>query len=78
MTCKKYLLRGVATSTDVIYVCQRGEVDLIELEGAPQQLDQWWRLAYTPNEEQPVKAEVSRLDGSLETVIDQDTVENRD
>lgn len=63
MTCKKYLLRGVATSTDVIYVSQRGEADLIELEEAPKQLDQWWRLAYTPNEEQPVKAEVSNPAG---------------
>ncbi|KAF7544027.1 hypothetical protein G7Z17_g10270 [Cylindrodendrum hubeiense] len=58
MTCNKYLLRGVATSSDVVYVCQRAEADLIELEDEPSKpSDQWWRLAYTPNEEQPVKAE---------------------
>ncbi|KAH7165866.1 hypothetical protein EDB81DRAFT_838519 [Dactylonectria macrodidyma] len=58
MTCNKYLLRGVATSSNVVYVCQRAEADLIELEDEPSQpSDQWWRLAYTPSEEQPVKAE---------------------
>ncbi|KAH7152117.1 ubiquitin interaction domain-containing protein, partial [Dactylonectria estremocensis] len=58
MTCNKYLLRGVATSSNVVYVCQRAEADLIELEDEPSQpSDQWWRLAYAPSEEQPVKAE---------------------
>ncbi|UNI18680.1 hypothetical protein JDV02_004933 [Purpureocillium takamizusanense] len=57
MTCKRYLLRGVATPNDVIYLCQRSEPDLIELEESPKPLDQWWRLAYAPNEEKPVKAE---------------------
>jgi hypothetical protein len=55
---KKWLLRGVATSTDVVYVCRRREQDLIELEGA-EPSDQWWKLAYVPSDEQPVKAEVS-------------------
>ncbi|KAI5461474.1 hypothetical protein BGZ63DRAFT_356951 [Mariannaea sp. PMI_226] len=58
MTCSKYLLRGVATSTDVMYICRRSEANLIELEDEPSEpLDQWWRLAFTPDEEQPVKAE---------------------
>lgn len=60
MTCKKYLLRGVATSKDVIYVCQRAEADLIEFDDKPkQQQDQWWRLAYVPSNEQSVTAEVN-------------------
>lgn len=59
MTCKKYLLRGVATAPNIIYVCRRGEADLIELDDeAKKPLDQWWRMAYTPGEEQPVKVEV--------------------
>lgn len=58
MTCKEFLLRGVVTSTDVVYVCQRAEPDLIELGEQPKQLDQWWRLAYDPTQEQPVKTEV--------------------
>ncbi|KAL3957356.1 hypothetical protein ACCO45_007934 [Purpureocillium lilacinum] len=57
MTCKKYLLRGVATPNDVIYLCQRSEPDLIELDESPKPLDQWWRLAYAPKDDSPVKAE---------------------
>ncbi|PNY27740.1 Uncharacterized protein TCAP_02329, partial [Tolypocladium capitatum] len=57
MTCKKYLLRGVATQADVVYVCQRSVPDLIELDDEPKPLDQWWRLAYVSEDEQPVKAE---------------------
>ncbi|CAM1508120.1 Fc.00g049680.m01.CDS01 [Cosmosporella sp. VM-42] len=56
-TCNKYLLRGVATSKDVVYVCQRAEADLIELEDEAKPTDQWWRLAYVPDDEQPVKTE---------------------
>jgi hypothetical protein len=59
MMCKKYLLRGVATENDIIYVCQREQPDLIELDDQSKSLDQWWRLAYLPSDEQePVKAEV--------------------
>ncbi|KAH7192213.1 uncharacterized protein B0J16DRAFT_332549 [Fusarium flagelliforme] len=49
MTCKKYLLRGVATSPDVVYVCQREEEDLIELNNGSNRVDQWWRLSYNPH-----------------------------
>lgn len=55
MTCKHYKLRGIATDLDVVFVCQRHEVDLIELD-TPQQPDQWWKLAYSPGSEQPVTA----------------------
>lgn len=58
MTCKELLLRGIATQSDVVYVCQRAEADLIDLGDTPKQRDQWWRLAYTPNEEKAIKAEV--------------------
>jgi hypothetical protein len=61
MTCKEFQLRGVVTPSDVTYVCQRAEADLIELGDQPKQLDQWWRLAYVPNEEQPIKAEARLL-----------------
>ncbi|KAK7421394.1 hypothetical protein QQX98_002288 [Neonectria punicea] len=58
MTCNKYLLRGVATSSDVVYVCRRAAVDLVDLADEPSsRSDQWWRLAYIATEEQPVKAE---------------------
>ncbi|KAM0297853.1 hypothetical protein HYE67_003343 [Fusarium culmorum] len=59
MTCKKYLLRGVATSPHIIYVCQREEEDLIELNGEESKpAEQWWRLAHTPyGDETATKAE---------------------
>jgi hypothetical protein len=59
MTCKKYLLRGVATSPHIIYVCRREEEDLIELdEEESKPTDQWWRLAYTPyGDESATRAE---------------------
>jgi hypothetical protein len=62
MTCKKYLLRGVATSPHIIYVCQREEEDLIELNGEESKpAEQWWRLAFTPHGDQSAtKAEVGK------------------
>ncbi|ROT39217.1 hypothetical protein SODALDRAFT_339648 [Sodiomyces alkalinus F11] len=56
-TGKKYFLRGVATAQDVVYVCQRAEPQLIELDEEPPPADQWWRLAFVPGDEDPVKAE---------------------
>lgn len=55
---KGYLLRGVATSRDVTYVCKRAEPTLIDFDEAPTPVDQWWRLSYTAGEAQPAKAEV--------------------
>ncbi|KAG5923977.1 hypothetical protein E4U42_004776 [Claviceps africana] len=59
MTCKEFLLRGVVTQSDVVYVCQRVEPDSMQLEGECKPVDQWWRLAYKPNDGQPVKTEAS-------------------
>ncbi|KAH7318359.1 hypothetical protein B0I35DRAFT_431904 [Stachybotrys elegans] len=64
MSCKKYMLRGVATPGNVTYVCQRAVPQLVELDDEPVKVDQWWRLAYTPNQNPPVlaeKIEVERL-----------------
>ncbi|QPG97190.1 hypothetical protein C2857_005929 [Epichloe festucae Fl1] len=68
MSCKEFLLRGVVTQSDIVYVCQRVEPDLIQLEEEPRQLDQWWRLAYYPNDEQPVKTEKTNMDQVLQDV----------
>ncbi|TWU72124.1 hypothetical protein ED733_002290 [Metarhizium rileyi] len=69
MTCKEFLLRGVVTPSDITYVCQRAEPDLIEEVGErPKQLDQWWRLAYVPHEEQPMKAEKVDIERVLRDV----------
>ncbi|KAH7177656.1 hypothetical protein DER46DRAFT_589200 [Fusarium sp. MPI-SDFR-AT-0072] len=63
MSCKRYLLRGLVASPSVLYVCQREEADLIDLndeETKPR--DQWWRLAYTPYGDQAVRAEKTTID----------------
>lgn len=59
MTCKKFLLCGVATPTDIVYLRQRSQAETMDVESEPKPQDQWWRLAYAPTDEEPVKAEVS-------------------
>lgn len=54
----KYTLRGVATALDTVYLCQRAEPDLIELDGGSSAQDQWWKLAYIPKEANPLQVEV--------------------
>jgi hypothetical protein len=58
MTCKKYLLRGVASAPNIVYVCKRQQPGLIDLEDTPAPIDQWWRLAYMKGDADPVKVEV--------------------
>ncbi|RGP68611.1 hypothetical protein FLONG3_8060 [Fusarium longipes] len=68
MTCKKYLLRGVVTSPHIIYVCQREEEDLIELNGEESKpSEQWWRLAFTPyGDQSATKTEKLEIEQVLE------------
>lgn len=69
LTCKKYSLRGLGTSKDTVYICRRKEKPLIDLgDDSPEPRDQWWRLEYTNNTEQPVKAEVCLRYPTLRTV----------
>ncbi|KAF5598877.1 hypothetical protein FPCIR_2677 [Fusarium pseudocircinatum] len=67
MTCKRYLLRGLVASPTVLYVCQREEADLIDLDDEETKpRDQWWRLAYTPySGDEPVRAEKTTIDAVL-------------
>ncbi|KAF4450854.1 hypothetical protein F53441_6077 [Fusarium austroafricanum] len=69
MTCKKYLLRGVVTSPNIVYVCQREEADLIELNGEESKpADQWWRVAFTPHADQVIKAEKTSVEGMFDSM----------
>ncbi|KAG6068632.1 hypothetical protein E4U32_000135 [Claviceps aff. humidiphila group G2b] len=74
MTCKELLLRGVVTQSDVVYVCQRAEPDLIQLESESQPVDQWWRLAYRPDDNEPVKTEKIEVGQVLRQVWDETKV----
>lgn len=55
---QKYLLRGVATTNEITYICVRAEANLIDLDENPGPRDQWWRVQYAANEPNPVKVEV--------------------
>ncbi|ODA79869.1 hypothetical protein RJ55_05466 [Drechmeria coniospora] len=68
MRCKKYLLCGIATPTDVIYLRQRCVSDLMEWEEVSEPSDQWWRLAYVPRDEPSVKTEKMDADAMLQEV----------
>lgn len=59
MTCKKYLLRGIATDKDIVYVCQRVPSESADPESLDAPTDQWWRLELCTDEDVPVKSEVS-------------------
>lgn len=59
MTCKKYLLRGIAMDKDILYVCQRLPSESAEAESSDTPTDQWWRLELCIDEDQPIKSEVT-------------------
>ncbi|PHH55953.1 hypothetical protein CFIMG_003877RA [Ceratocystis fimbriata CBS 114723] len=52
-------LRGVVCDSGVVYVCQRQEQKLVEVdvETEAQPVDQWWRLKVVPDAEPAVQAE---------------------
>ncbi|KAK1983471.1 ubiquitin interaction domain-containing protein [Colletotrichum cereale] len=68
-TSKKYLLRGIATSQNVTYVCRRAEATLIDFEETPGPVDQWWRLSYEPGSANPAKAEKYSFEQVIEKMF---------
>lgn len=52
----KYTLRGVIPSPDVLYICRRKPVQ--PSEQADEEIDSWWRIAWTPDADNPVQQEV--------------------
>ncbi|RFU81610.1 ubiquitin interaction domain-containing [Trichoderma arundinaceum] len=68
MTCKEYLLRGIASERDVVYICQRLPSEPTELESPKTPADQWWRLEYCPNEDQPVRSEKVEIERVLRDI----------
>lgn len=52
----KYTLRGVITSPDVIYMCRRKEREpFVEID---EEIDEWYRIAWVPEDDNVVKHEV--------------------
>ncbi|WDK12117.1 ubiquitin interaction domain-containing protein [Colletotrichum graminicola] len=68
-TSKKYLLRGIATSQNVTYVCKRAEPALIDFEEASAPVDQWWRLSYEQGSANPAKAEKCSFEQVMEKMF---------
>ncbi|KAK5630950.1 hypothetical protein RRF57_006665 [Xylaria bambusicola] len=56
----KYLLRGVATTSDVAYVCVREDSQFnLFSETMPVAKDQWWKVGYVASDASPIKCEVT-------------------
>jgi hypothetical protein len=54
----KYLLRGVATTHELAYVCVRDEEDLSNTADNSLGRDQWWKIGYIGSDASPIKSEV--------------------
>ncbi|KAJ0162168.1 hypothetical protein CTA2_5017 [Colletotrichum tanaceti] len=67
-TSKKFLLRGIATSPNVTYVCKRAGLNLIDIGEVPAPVDQWWRLSYEAGSANPAKAEKCSFDQVMRQV----------
>ncbi|KAI0897861.1 hypothetical protein F4806DRAFT_460249 [Annulohypoxylon nitens] len=59
----KYLLRGVALTSELAYVCVRQEVE--SAESGAELKDQWWRIGYSPTDGTPIKTEKAILEDVL-------------
>ncbi|KAI8952734.1 hypothetical protein F4801DRAFT_577262 [Xylaria longipes] len=53
----KYLLRGVATTSEVAYVCVRDVEDLSNTGESSVVKDQWWKIGYVKSDASPIKSE---------------------
>ena len=57
-----YHLRGVAIGPNVMYLCQRREQILIELDQESKPAEGWWKLAFVQGDPVPLKVEVRQVD----------------
>ncbi|KAJ3574608.1 hypothetical protein NPX13_g4306 [Xylaria arbuscula] len=62
----KYLLRGVATTTEVAYVCVREDDLFGSPEAMPAPKDQWWKVGYVARDASPIKCEKVTPDDVLQ------------
>ncbi|KAB5575793.1 hypothetical protein GE09DRAFT_1053294 [Coniochaeta sp. 2T2.1] len=64
-----YSLRGVSNSVEVFYVCLPAEQDLMQLDEADSSTkpaDQWWKLGYVANDDDPIKSEMTTYEKVME------------
>jgi hypothetical protein len=62
----KYLLRGVATTSEVAYVCVRGAENPSNPGERLVGTDQWWKIGYVKTDASPIKSEKVTLDDVLQ------------
>ncbi|KAI1121943.1 hypothetical protein F5Y10DRAFT_255215 [Nemania abortiva] len=61
----KYLLRGVAPTPEVAYVCVRDGEDSANPGETSRVRDQWWKIGYVKSDASPIKSEKVTLDDVL-------------
>jgi hypothetical protein len=53
-----------------MYLCRRAEPDLMEMDGASSPpADEWWKLGYVVDDDDPIKAEVRRISLTQESWV---------
>ncbi|TGJ83936.1 hypothetical protein E0Z10_g4835 [Xylaria hypoxylon] len=62
----KYLLRGVATTAEVAYVCVRDVEGSLDSGENPVVKDQWWKIGYVKSDASPIKSEKVTPDDVLQ------------
>ncbi|GAP84006.2 putative ubiquitin interaction domain-containing protein [Rosellinia necatrix] len=62
----KYLLRGVATTSDVAYVCARDVEDSPNPNEHSTVKDQWWKIGYVKSDASPIKSEKVTIDDVIQ------------
>ncbi|KAI1811050.1 hypothetical protein GGS20DRAFT_564750 [Poronia punctata] len=63
---QKYLLRGVATTHELAYVCVRNEEPAAMHAENQAAKDQWWKVGYVKSDASPIKAEKVTLEDVLQ------------
>ncbi|CAJ2507634.1 Uu.00g088200.m01.CDS01 [Anthostomella pinea] len=63
---RKFMLRGIALTRDLAYVCVRHEPDLVDIDGQAKPMDQWWKIGYAADEASPIKTEKVTLDDTVQ------------
>lgn len=58
----KYSLRGVATTSEVAYVCVRDAENPSNAGEGLVGTDQWWKIGYVKTDASPIKSEVRVYD----------------
>jgi hypothetical protein len=54
----RFTLRGISAIPEVAFVCRRAEPDLMEMDESSVPVEEWWKLAYLPDSDEPLQVVV--------------------